>query len=115
MTETVQNEVRARCHRERRYLPPDGLQMAVQETKAFCQRDAGDGDEEVHEVPGERGHSCGRRGKGCTGVGVGEVLEQVVVTLQHVLAKYADRGVGVLRRKLHVVVLVEQVFHCNRL
>lgn len=88
--------------------------MAVQETEALCQRNAGNGDEKVHEVPGERGYSSGRRGEGCTCVGVAQVLEQVVVTLQHVLAKYADRGVGVLRREPHGVVIAEQVFNCNR-
>jgi len=87
--------------------------VSVQETEALCQRDTGDGDEHVHEVPGERSHKLGHRGEGCTAVGVAEVLEQMVVTLQHVLAKDTAGGVGMLRCVLHVGVLVEQVFSWN--
>lgn len=87
--------------------------MSVQETEALSQRDTGDGDEQVHEVPGERGHKFGHRGQGCTCVGVAEVLEQMVVTPQHVLAKDTAGGVGLLRCQLHGVVLAEQVFNWN--
>jgi hypothetical protein len=55
----------------------------------------------------------GHRGQGCTCVGVAEVLEQMVVTLQHILAKDAAGGVGMLRCELHVGVHVEQVFNWN--
>jgi len=71
--------------------------MSVQETEALCQRDTGDGDEQVHEVPRERGRKLGHRGEGSTCVGVTEVLEQMVVTLQHVLAKDTAGGVGMPR------------------
>jgi malic enzyme len=52
-------------------------------------------------------------GQGCTGVGVAEVLEQMVVTPQHVLAKDITGAVGMLRCQLHVGVLAEQVFNWN--
>ena len=87
--------------------------MSVQETEALCQRDTGDDDEQVHEVPGERGHNLGHRGQGCTCVGVAEVLEQMVVTPQHVLAKDTAAGVGMLRCELHGDVSAEQVFNWN--
>ena len=103
----------ARYHRVQRYLSPDGLQVSVQETEALCQRDSGDGDEQVHEVPGERGHNLGHGGQGCTCVGVANVLEQMVVTPQHVPEKNTAVGVGLLRCQLHVGVLAEQVFNCN--
>jgi hypothetical protein len=111
MTEITQNEVQARYRRVQRYLSPDGLQVSVQETEALCQRDTGDGDEQVHEVPGERGQNEGHRGQGCTCVGVAEVLEQTVVTPQHVLAEDTAGGVDMLRCELHVGVLAEQVFN----
>lgn len=87
--------------------------MSVEETEALCQRDTSDDDEQVHEVPGERSHKLGHRGEGCTAVGVAEVLEQMVVTFQHVLAKGTAGGVGMLRCVLHVGVLAEQVFSWN--
>lgn len=55
-----------------RYLPPDGLQMSVQQTETLCQRDAYHRDEDVHEVPRERSRSFGHRGKGCACVRVAE-------------------------------------------
>ena len=115
MTEITQNEVQARYHRVQRYLPSDGLQMSVEETEALCQSDTGNGDEQVHEVPRECGDNLGHRGQGCTCVRVSEVLEQMVVTLQHVLAKDTAGGVDMRYGLLHDVVVAEQVFNWNKL
>jgi len=87
--------------------------MAVQQTEALCQCDTGDGDEQVHETPRERGRKLDHRGEGSTCVGVAEVLEQMVVTLQHVLVKDTAGGVGMPRCYLHSVVAAEQVFNWN--
>jgi hypothetical protein len=111
MTEITQNEVQTRYRRVQRYLSPDGLQVSVQETEALCQRDTGDGDEQVNEVPGERGQNLGHLGQGCPCVGVAEVLQHVVLTVQHVLAKDTAGGVDMLRCELHVGVVAEQVFN----
>jgi hypothetical protein len=46
-------------------------------------------------------------------VGVVEVLEQMVVTPQHILAKDTAGGVGMLRCELHGGVIAEQVFNWN--
>jgi hypothetical protein len=85
--------------------------VSVQETEALCQRDTDDGDEQVHEVPGERGQNVGHRGQGCTCVGVAEVLERMVLTAQHVLVQDSAGGVDILLCELHVGILAEQVFN----
>jgi hypothetical protein len=46
-------------------------------------------------------------------VGVADVLEQMVVTPQHVVAKDTAGGVGLPRCELHAVVIAEQVFNWN--
>jgi len=71
--------------------------MSVKDTEALCQRDSGDDDEQVHEVPRERGQNLGHRCENGTCVGVAEVLEQMVVTPEHVLAKDTAGGVDLPR------------------
>lgn len=81
--------------------------------EALGQRYAGNGYEEVHEVPGECGQSCGHGGENCACVGVADVSEEMVVALQHVLLHDRGRGVAVLCCEPHIVVLVKHVLHCN--
>ena len=114
MTEITQNEIQARYHRVQRYLPSDGLQMSVEETEALSQSDTGNGDEHVQEVPSECGHKLGHRGQGCACVGVSEILEQMFVILQHVLAKDTAGGFDMLCRMPQAVVVTEQVFNWNK-